>query len=221
MQRVRRSGRPFFRSRGRGFLARSGETGALRVERRFTPGGFNKCPRIERPYLGGPKARPQPRTRLRGRGGDKRGQELPRLAGRPPKSKWPRDFCAAKRLGASCGRPGSAFGGWFWAKRKGAWASRSPKRTILGQNRPFKARFKRRAQPEARIGGGVGLAAICRVPHSRAPRPEARRRRAQERGRVPRRTPPTFAERVPATKCAGKRVHPQPSRGSRPRSVSG
>ena len=141
-------------------------------------------------------------------------------AGRP-KSKWPRDFCAAKRLGASCGRPGSAFGGWFWAKRKGAWASRSPKRTILGQNRPFKARFKRRAQPEARIGGGVGLAAICRVPHSRAPRPEARRRRAQERGRVPRRTPPTFAERVPATKCAGKRVHPQPSRGSRPRSVSG
>jgi hypothetical protein len=31
--RVRRSGRPFFRSRGRGFLARSGETGAVRVKR--------------------------------------------------------------------------------------------------------------------------------------------------------------------------------------------
>ncbi len=31
MQRVRRCGRPFFRSRGRGFLARSGETGALRA----------------------------------------------------------------------------------------------------------------------------------------------------------------------------------------------
>ena len=28
-------------------------------------------------------------------------------------------------------------------------------------------------------------------------------------------------ERVPTTKCVGKRVHPEPSRGSRPRSVSG
>ena len=71
----------------------------------------------------------------------------------------------------------------------------------------------------ARIGGGVGLAAGCRVPHLRArphPKPagRSRRRRPRERGRTPRRTPPIFTRAaLPAPAGTG----PRGRRGQRPR----
>ncbi len=200
MQRVRRSGRPFFRSRGRGFLARSGETGALRVERRFTPGGFNKCPRIERPYLGGPKARPQPRTRLRGRGGARRGQESATGRQAAQKASGPVIFAQQKgseRVAGGLGAPLEAGFGpkgrergppvaqseRFWAKigllRRVLSEGRSPKRgSEAGLGSRQSAAYRIHARPDPKpAGGGRKSAAECRE-EPRRPLPSASRPRS-------------------------------------------
>ena len=100
--RVRRSGRPFFRSRDRGFLARSGETGAVRVERCPTPGAV-KIPRGLRDHAAeGRRPDPSP-ERVRAVGTVPGAVQSPRLAGRPPLSKWPRVSRVAGHSGRVAG----------------------------------------------------------------------------------------------------------------------
>ncbi len=188
------------------------------------------------------QARPQDRTRLRGRDGAGCGPESA-PGRRTPKSKWPRVFRLADTRGelqAAC----SAFGGHFEGEMQGAGAILGPKAPEKPEKWPRKARtdkrrwksavlggFERcaseshreRSWPDARIGGGVGLAAACRVPHlSRAPPPEARSARGRRARLIAAKNPADLlaeslgrrqrrASASPPSSRAASEFHPSPA----------
>jgi len=130
----------------------------------------------------------------------------PRLAGRPPLSKW------SGGCRTSCRRPCSAFGGHFLGKIGSRGPPQAQKRPILTKKWPWKARTDKRrwksavsadlndARKRVPTAKSVGMSAdrrrgwarggLPRTASPLAPPPEARR--AEERGRTPRRTPPIF-----------------------------
>ena len=111
--RVRRSERPFFRSRGRGFLAHSGETGALRASEDLLKGLLNILRGLRDHASEGRKARPQSRTRPRGRDGAGRGHESAPGRQAAVKQVAP-SFTRSETLGASCRRPAAPSEPIFW-----------------------------------------------------------------------------------------------------------
>ena len=111
--RVRCRARPFFWPRGRGFLARSDETGTLRAQRGSTQGAVKNVRGLGDHTAAGHKARPQFRTRLRGRDGARRGHES--ASGRPAAEKQVApSFSRSGTLGASCRRPAAPSEPVFW-----------------------------------------------------------------------------------------------------------
>ncbi len=98
--------------------------------------------------LEGRKARPQSRTRPRGRDGDRRGHKS--APGRQAaESKW------SGGCRTSCRRPWSAFGAHFSGKIQRAGAISGPERAILNEKWAWKARTDKRQRKSAVLGGFV------------------------------------------------------------------
>ena len=191
--------------------------------------------------LEGRKARPQSRTRPRGRDGAGRGPES--APGRQAaESKWSRVFREAKRLGTSCRRPCSAFGARFLAKFRARGPFTAPERPILTKNGlgrrgrtsgvgnpPSSADLndarKRGRSPSADRRRGWARGGLPRTASPRAPPPEARRAeppQAAKRARQNAAKNPADLHAEGNARGGGERAnasefHPEPSRGRRRR----
>ena len=132
--------------------------------------------------------------------------QSPRLAGRPPLSKWPRVSRVAGHSGRVAGGLAAPSEAVFWAKlrRGGLHRPKSdrfcPKMALEGADGQAALEIRRPADlndarkrgrsPSADRRRGWARGGLPRTASPRAPPPEARR--AEERGRTPRRTPPIF-----------------------------